>query len=71
MRAPHMHIHKRTLYGNVVGIGGWQAHDFKVKVGGGRDWPFLSTSDASFRAQPVGAYIRERFPDPSPYEVVE
>lgn len=64
-----LHVHKRTLYGNVVGIGGTPSHDFKVSADRwSPDWPFLSTNDASFKTRDVGKHIRSRFPDPSLYE---
>lgn len=73
----------RTLYGNLFGIGGEEAPDFKVSGNGrpaldavlnrhfaidDRGPLFLSTEDVAFSYGEVGKYIRERFPDPSPYE---
>ena len=64
-------LHKRTLYGNVAGIGGEQSADVKI-LGRDRMWPegstFVSTEDESFRNGAVGEAIRSLFPDPSPYE---
>lgn len=61
--------HKRTLFGNHFAVGGTLMHDCKIREKGARlDRPFLSSSDASFQRWPVGEYVREAFPDPSPYE---
>lgn len=63
-------LHHRTLYGNVVGIGGRRTEDVKVYD---RDQvlfppgPFVSTDDRSWQGR-VGAWVRSLFPDPSPYE---
>lgn len=65
--------HKRTLYGNVWALGGERVDDFKISTqrqGFSPETPFLSTTDNSFRLCAVGKHIRERFPDPSPYERV-
>ena len=53
------------------GIGGELSHNHKVNRADRRwkAWPFLSTSDTSFRSLPVGQYIRGRFPTPSPHEM--
>lgn len=65
-------LHYRTLYGNLHQKRSRYMED--VKVYGAKDgtsmesWPFLSTADNMHH--PVGAYIRERFPEPSPYERV-
>lgn len=60
----------RSLYGNMHNIGGVNHHDCKV-AGFDRiiydEW--VSTTDASFRLGRIGRYIRQSFPDPSPYEV--
>lgn len=65
-------MHNRTMYGNLMGLVGKQSHDFKVyrtsKGNEYKGWPFVSTSDRTFVYHPVGRYIREAFPDPSPYE---
>ncbi|MCB1250392.1 MAG: hypothetical protein KDB36_13335 [Acidimicrobiales bacterium] len=64
-------VHKRTLYGNLAGIGGELAADVKV-CRGRPDWDpqqvWLSTSDTEFASWPVGAFIRSAFPAPGPYE---
>ncbi|MFI7467419.1 hypothetical protein [Nonomuraea sp. NPDC049646] len=64
-------LHKRTLYGNLAGLGGRQADDVKVLVRGPkfpRDSHWLSTMPDTFASGHVGAFIRERFPHPSRYE---
>lgn len=63
-------LHHRTAYGNVIGVGGCQVDD--VKVYKRQDvlfpsGPFVSTHDRSWTGR-VGAWLRDRFPDPSPYE---
>lgn len=65
--------HKRSLYGNVWGIGGTETHDFKVSGHGhawSQEWPFISTTDNVFKDEPVGRHIRKRFPTLGPYEEV-
>lgn len=60
----------RSLYGNMNDIGGEDHRDCKI-VGLDRlltDTEWLSTCDESFRDGRVGRYIRELFPDPSPWE---
>lgn len=62
---------KRTLYGNLNAVGGSYMRDVKILA---RDQPFdseatyLSTNEFTFNREPVGAFIRERFPDPSQWE---
>lgn len=64
-------LHKRTLYGNVWGLGGRQIPDCKVID---RGWtfpkaaPFLSTLPVSFASGAAGQHIRRAFPEPGPYE---
>lgn len=65
-------VQKRSLYGNWVGYGGDQYPDPKVRI---RDRdaitfpsPYVSTSDTAFSNYRVGGYLRQMFPDPSPYE---
>jgi hypothetical protein len=63
--------YKRSLYGNIYGVGGTLTRDCKVKARREefrREALFLSTNDVTFNSEPVGAFIRETFPDPSPYE---
>jgi hypothetical protein len=65
-------LQQRTLYGNVVGIGGDQVPDVKVvsstRNQPWRERPFISTTDHSFSSTDVGKFIRAAFPDASPYE---
>lgn len=62
-------FHPRTLYGNVYRIGGTRLHDPKVALTDAIPrGPFVSTTDATFARKPVGRYVRNRFPDPGPYE---
>lgn len=64
-------LHKRTLYGNLAGIGGEQAPDVKVQSASQEppeDPLFLSTNSGAFTDGPVGQLIREAFPDPCRYE---
>lgn len=66
-------LHKRTLYGNVAGLGGRQVADVKV-CANRPDWSpdqlFLSTDDTEFASGAVGDHIRSAFPEPCRYEVV-
>lgn len=65
-------LHKRTLFGNLEGIGGEQIADVKVLHRGprfDRSTPFLSTMPDSFANGEVGRVIRSRFPMPSDYEL--
>jgi hypothetical protein len=69
-RAPKIRcLHYRTLYGNTWAIGGERIQDVKVH---GDDplpeGPLVSTNDSSFRSFKAGRAIRERFPEPGPYE---
>lgn len=69
---------KRTLYGNLAGIGGERTTDCKImddakwdRLGGAatvEQWRFLSTIDGSFKYGKLGRWLRARFPDRSPYE---
>lgn len=64
-------FHLRTAYGNVANVGGDELGDVKVysnRDRGWRDWPLVSTNDATFRRHPVGRHIRATFPKPGPYE---
>ena len=60
----------KSDYGNFHQVGGVQVKDVKIKRAGmpGDKQTFVSTSDASFKHQQVGKWIRRRFPNPSPYE---
>lgn len=65
---PDVHA-TRTFYANYYHLRGVQMNDVKVLKGEKRwkDGPFLSTDDRSFGG-PVGAYIREQFPERCKYE---
>lgn len=64
-------LHKRTLYGNLADLGGYQHADVKVHGDEKPDerWPFWSTEDFSFSLCRVGDLIRGRFGTPSRYEL--
>lgn len=66
-------VHKRTLYGNLAGLGGTEIRDVKIlhraPRGYGPSSLFLSTMPDSFAAGHVGQFIRRAFPKPSPYEL--
>lgn len=62
-------LHKRTLYGNLAGVGGRQIDDVKViEPGLFTPGAFLSTWPRSWWGH-AGAYVRRTFTRPSPYEV--
>ncbi|WP_328434585.1 hypothetical protein [Streptomyces sp. NBC_00425] len=65
-------MHKRTLYGNLAGLGGEQIGDVKVAHRGPRGFGpeslFLSTMPDSFTNGHVGRFIRAAFPLPCRYE---
>jgi hypothetical protein len=64
-------LHKRTLYGNILDYGGESVSDNKIvhsRSDFDREFPFVSTSDKSFKEYPIGAWIRKFFPDPCNYE---
>ena len=67
-------LHKRTVYGNVAGLGGVFADDVKVHDTG-RTFPpgarFVSTNPTSWRVGLVGEVLRGVFEEPGPYEVRE
>lgn len=67
-------LHKRTLYGNLWELGGDEFVDckfFGARVKESLTYlPFISTTEQTFSHYHVGAYIRARFPKPSPYEKV-
>lgn len=62
----------KTLYGNLWEIGGERMDD--VKIRSGRDGipegaRFVSSMGTSFKSGQLGRDLRERFPEPGPYEV--
>lgn len=64
-------IHKRTMYGNLAGLGGQQAEDVKICHRGPKfdqAATFLSTMPDAFANGMVGGLIRRRFPRACPYE---
>jgi hypothetical protein len=64
-------LHKRTAYGNLAGIGGEQMQDVKILHRAPRydtSSGFLSTMPDSFTHGAVGAFLRQAFFRPSPYE---
>lgn len=66
-------LHKRSLHGNLHGLGGRQITDPKILTRGHqfpRNAPFLSTMPDTFTHGQVGAFIRARFPTPGPYETL-
>lgn len=67
-------LHNRTMYGNLMGLGGEESRDVKVYRGergnAYASWPILSTSDRTFKYHPAGRYIQRTFPNPGPYELV-
>ncbi|MFJ5037940.1 hypothetical protein [Streptomyces parvulus] len=72
-RTPHLDgMHKRTVYGVLNQIGGWQMDDVKIGHRGPRGFGpgdvFLSTMPDSFTHGRVGAFIRAAFPQPCRYE---
>jgi hypothetical protein len=66
--APGRHMHKRSIYANVVGLRSESVWVEDFKTGDAEPWPYLSTNEAVFNRKPVGDLIRKTFPDPSPYE---
>jgi hypothetical protein len=61
-------LHLRTLYGNLMAIGGDEVPDCKInRRTSSVTGPFLSTSDRTFVE--VSDSLAEQFPDPSPYEL--
>jgi hypothetical protein len=65
-------LHKRTLYGNMVGLAGMSIPDNKIvfeQTPWDRDCTWISTSDKSFKEFQVGAWIKSHFPNPSKYEI--
>jgi hypothetical protein len=70
---PGYAVAKRTLYGNLAGVGGERAHDVKaMRANDGlpeSGLPFLSTSPASWTGL-AGGWIRQLLAEPGPYERV-
>ena len=62
----------RSLYGNYWGVGGVNTKDVKItdieKVPSQRQ-ALCSTSDESFKSGAVGEFIRNKFTEPSTWEV--
>lgn len=70
-RAGNEPLSWRSLYGNLMRLGGEYEPDVKVHAHGPiPDGAWLSTSDASFKYHRIGKLIRAALPVPSPYEVV-
>lgn len=65
---PHMF---RSVYGNVLDIGGEQHADVKIigrDIKPDKDCDFLSTDEKAFGDSAVGQFIRDAFPEPCKYE---
>lgn len=62
----------RSLYGNASGAGGERIQDVKIHS----EWQswdpegetFLSTTERTFAEHPAGAYVRDLYTSPGPYE---
>src|SRR5690606_27382038 len=63
-------LHKRTLYGNLTGVGGEQWQDVKIasRTGDLPPGPWVSTTPESFTNGLVGRRIRAALPDVCRYE---
>lgn len=65
-------LHKRTMYGNLAGVGGEQIEDVKIlhraPRGFGPQSRFLSTMPDAFTNGHVGKFIQAAFPKPCRYE---
>lgn len=62
-------LHKRSLYGNYLQIGGTQIPDVKIHNGSEipKDSPFLFSTATSMDAE-LGRYVRNNFPEKCRYE---
>jgi hypothetical protein len=69
LRIPHV----RTLYGNLMALDRPGEYMADVKISDPRDRPpdgvFVSSNDRAFGGV-VGAWVRERLPDPCRYEAL-
>jgi hypothetical protein len=64
-------LHKRSLYGNMFNYGGKSIEDVKVynyDQEFDKNSDFLSTEDGTWQYGEAGRFIRNTFPDKSPYE---
>ena len=65
-------MHNRTMYGNLMEVGGTETEDFKIyrteKEATYKKWPYISTSDRTFHYHHAGRFIREMFNKSGPYE---
>lgn len=65
------HSHKRSIYGNIVGLEGEFMNDVKIHGKDSRDFDamtYLSTNADAFALGPAGKYLKQRFKEPSIYE---
>lgn len=69
-RAEGEQVSWRSIYGNLMRLGGPYEDDVKVHANGGMPpGPWVSTNDGSFRYHPVGRRLRAILSEPSPYEI--
>lgn len=71
-RSGRSNIHKRTVYGNMLGLKGHTVLDHKITMNHktwDREALFISTNDETFKRHAVGTWIREHFPDKCAYEL--
>lgn len=60
----------KSLYGNLFDVGGEKHRDVKfLSDNFDKDETFLSTSDAMFKHEKLGEFIRDTFPEKSLYEI--
>lgn len=63
----------RCMYGNMT-YQKYKMHEdvkiYDLETVPGAHWDFLSSADNTFKNGKVGQWVRERFPNPSPWEVV-